>query len=352
MQSSSSHKAVGTWLFIGVAMILIQVILGGVTRLTGSGLSITEWQPILGALPPLNNQEWTLAFQKYQAHTTQYQFVNSHFTLADFKQIYFWEWMHREWARLLGIVFIVGFCYFLFKKKFSKEQLFPFIILFILGFLQGAIGWIMVKSGIDADNIYVSHIRLAIHFVMATLLGLYTLWFAITTYFKDAYVTNGSSLVKATFILIVLVLFQLVFGAFIAGLKCANVAATWPSINGDYIPKSIGNFDFVYDKINIQFVHRTLAYIIFILTIRWFFKARKLLVLQKNNILKNTYYLPLLFVSFQVALGITTLLSATTIKAGVFGVYEYLATAHQTMALLFIASLVMLLAFLKKASVK
>ena len=352
MQSSSSHKAVGTWLFIGVAMILIQVILGGVTRLTGSGLSITEWQPILGALPPLNNQEWTLAFQKYQAHTTQYQFVNSHFTLADFKQIYFWEWMHREWARLLGIVFIVGFCYFLFKKKFSKEQLFPFIILFILGFLQGAIGWIMVKSGIDADNIYVSHIRLAIHFVMATLLGLYTLWFAITTYFKDAYVTNGSSLFKATFILIVLVLIQLVFGAFIAGLKCANVAATWPSINGDYIPKSIGNFDFVYDKINIQFVHRTLAYIIFILTIRWFFKARKLLVLQKNNILKNTYYLPLLFVSFQVALGITTLLSATTIKAGVFGVYEYLATAHQTMALLFIASLVMLLAFLKKASVK
>ena len=135
-------------------------------------------------------------------------------------------------------------------------------------------------------------------------------------------------------------------------MKCANVAATWPSINGDYIPKSIGNFDFVYDKINIQFVHRTLAYIIFILTIRWFFKARKLLVLQKNNILKNTYYLPLLFVSFQVALGITTLLSATTIKAGVFGVYEYLATAHQTMALLFIASLVMLLAFLKKASVK
>ena len=352
MQSSSSHKAVGTWLFIGVAMILIQVILGGVTRLTGSGLSITEWQPILGALPPLNNQEWTLAFQKYQAHTTQYQFVNSHFTLADFKQIYFWEWMHREWARLLGIVFIVGFCYFLFKKKFSKEQLFPFIILFILGFLQGAIGWIMVKSGIDADNIYVSHIRLAIHFVMATLLGLYTLWFANTTYFKDAYVTNGSSLVKATFILIVLVLIQLVFGAFIAGLKCANVAATWPSINGDYIPKSIGNFDFVYDKINIQFVHRTLAYIIFILTIRWFFKARKLLVLQKNNILKNTYYLPLLFVSFQVALGITTLLSATTIKAGVFGVYEYLATAHQTVALLFIASLVMLLAFLKKASVK
>lgn len=352
MQSSSSHKAVGTWLFIGVAMILIQVILGGVTRLTGSGLSITEWQPILGALPPLNNQEWTLAFQKYQAHTTQYQFVNSHFTLADFKQIYFWEWMHREWARLLGIVFIVGFCYFLFKKKFSKEQLFPFIILFILGFLQGAIGWIMVKSGIDADNIYVSHIRLAIHFVMATLLGLYTLWFAITTYFKDAYVTNGSSLVKATFILIVLVLIQLVFGAFIAGLKCANVAATWPSINGDYIPKSIGNFDFVYDKINIQFVHRTLAYIIFILTIRWFFKARKLLVLQKNNIFKNIYYLPLLFVSFQVALGITTLLSATTIKAGVFGVYEYLATAHQTVALLFIASLVMLLAFLKKASVK
>ncbi len=352
MQSSSSHKAVGTWLFIGVAMILIQVILGGVTRLTGSGLSITEWQPILGALPPLNNQDWIVAFQKYQAHTSQFQFVNRHFTLADFKQIYFWEWMHREWARLLGLVFILGFCYFLLKKKFSKEQLSPFVFLFILGFLQGAIGWIMVKSGIDADNIYVSHIRLAIHFVMATVLGLYTLWFAITTYFKDAYVTNGSTLVKATFILIVLVLIQLVFGAFIAGLKCANVAATWPSINGDYIPTSVGNFDFVYDKINIQFVHRTLAYIILILTIRWFIKARKLLVLQKNNILKNTYYLPLLFVCLQVALGITTLLSATTIKAGVFGVYEYLATAHQTVALLFIASLVMLLAFLKKASVK
>jgi cytochrome c oxidase assembly protein subunit 15 len=352
VQVSTSHKAVGTWLFIGVAMILIQVILGGVTRLTGSGLSITEWQPILGALPPLNNQEWLLAFEKYQTHTSQYQFVNSHFTLADFKQIYFWEWMHREWARLLGIVFIVGFCYFLFKKKFTKDQLFPFMILFLLGFLQGAIGWIMVKSGIDADNLYVSHIRLAIHFVMATILGLYTLWFAVTTYFKDAYITSGQTLIRATIVLILLVLIQLVFGAFIAGLKCANVAATWPSINGAYLPKSIFNFDLVYDKINIQFVHRTLAYLIFLLTIRWFLKARKLLSIQKNAILKNIYYLPLVFVCIQVALGITTLLSATTIKAGVFGLYEYLATAHQTVALLFISSLVMLLAFFKKTSVQ
>src|SRR5690606_29641599 len=124
-------------------MIIIQVLLGGVTRLTGSGLSITEWKPIMGALPPMNEKEWNEAFNGYK-QIAQYKYLNSHFELSDFKFIFFWEWFHRLWARMLGVVFVIGFVYFLVKRYFDKEMILPFIILFILGGMQGLIGWIMV----------------------------------------------------------------------------------------------------------------------------------------------------------------------------------------------------------------
>src|SRR5690606_25315793 len=127
---------------------VIQVLLGGITRLTGSGLSITEWKPILGTIPPLNEQAWQEAFLKYQ-QIAQYKLLNSHFSLSDFKAIYFWEWFHRNWARFMGLVFIIPFVYFIFTKKIDKKMIKPMIILFLLGALQGLIGWIMVKSGLN-----------------------------------------------------------------------------------------------------------------------------------------------------------------------------------------------------------
>jgi len=160
------------------AEIIIQILLGGITRLSGSGLSITEWEPVKGALPPLTEQQWIIQFEKYK-QTPQFHLLNFDFTLSDFKFIYFWEWFHRVWARLMGVVFAIGFVYFLVKKQFKKEMILPMVLLFLLGALQGAIGWIMVKSGLNEENLYVNHIRLAIHFIAALGLCCYVFWFAL-----------------------------------------------------------------------------------------------------------------------------------------------------------------------------
>src|SRR5450432_960625 len=133
--SQRSSRPVAIWLLIGVGMIVIQVLLGGITRLTGSGLSITEWKPIMGALPPLNEQDWSTAFEKYK-QISQYKYLNAHFTLRDFKFIFFWEWFHRLWARLIGVVFLVPFIIFLIQRRFKKQMIRPMIILFLLGALQ------------------------------------------------------------------------------------------------------------------------------------------------------------------------------------------------------------------------
>ena len=140
------NSQVGWWLIVGVLMIMIQVVLGGITRLTGSGLSITEWAPLLkGILPPMNETEWQEAFDKYK-QIGQYKFINFDFTLDDFKFIFFWEWLHRLWARLIGFVFIIPFIYFIIKGRIKRDMVVPMVILFLLGILQAVIGWIMVKK--------------------------------------------------------------------------------------------------------------------------------------------------------------------------------------------------------------
>ena len=141
-------SAVANWLLLGVAMTVIQIALGGITRLTGSGLSITEWDVVTGALPPMTEAAWQALFAKYKT-TPQFQLLNFDFTLANFKFIFFWEWFHRLWARTIGLVFAFGFIYFLVKKYFQPKMIQPLVILFLLGALQGAIGWIMVASGLE-----------------------------------------------------------------------------------------------------------------------------------------------------------------------------------------------------------
>jgi cytochrome c oxidase assembly protein subunit 15 len=172
--SEKSSRPVAIWLLIGIVMLMVQVLLGGITRLTGSGLSITEWKPVMGALPPLNDQQWNEAFDKYK-QIAQYKYLNSSFNLSDFKSIFFWEWFHRLWARLIGVVFLIPFIIFLVQNRFKKEMVKPMIILFLLGGLQGLVGWVMVMSGLNEENLYVSHYRLAIHFIFALGLICYTL---------------------------------------------------------------------------------------------------------------------------------------------------------------------------------
>ena len=174
-------------------MIMIQVLIGGITRLTESGLSITEWKPITGILPPIGDLAWQAEFDKYK-QTDQFRYLHSDFLLADFKFIFFWEWFHRFWARLLGIVFIIGFAWFIGKKKFKKEMIIPLIILFLLGALQGAIGWIMVKSGLVPEKYFVGHVELATHFVAALILLVYTLWFALRLLVPERQIVRNASL--------------------------------------------------------------------------------------------------------------------------------------------------------------
>lgn len=341
LQQNRSSRPVAIWLLIGVFMIVIQVLLGGITRLTGSGLSITEWKPIMGALPPMNEQEWNIAFEKYQ-EIAQFKYLNAHFTLSDFKFIFFWEWFHRLWARLIGVVFIIPFIIFWLQKRFRKEMIRPLLLLFVLGGLQGLVGWIMVQSGLEeSELLYVSHYKLAIHFIFALGLLCYTLWFALQLLLSGKQLTIRPSLRKFTGWLIGLLVLQLIYGAFMAGLKIAAAAPTWPSINGHWLPEGVhywGNREFsgiryLFDHpLVIHFIHRNLAYIITIFIAIWTWKAYKT---EGSSIFRTTRWWPLAIVLMQVALGIFTVLQSTDQKS-----FLWLAVGHQFVAMLLLLSLV------------
>lgn len=341
--TQQNDRQVGYWLLIGVAMIVVQVLLGGITRLTESGLSITEWKPITGMLPPLNDAAWQAEFAKYR-QTDQFKYIHADFTLSDFKFIFFWEWFHRFWARLLGIVFIVGFVYFLVKRKFRKEMIIPLVILFLLGAVQGAIGWIMVKSGLVPEKYFVGHVELTTHFISALILLVYTLWFALQLIVPRQQVVYNKKLWRFTWALMVLLFVQLTYGGFMAGLKAATVAPTWPTINGEWFPASLfkeeGGANYFNNPFMVQFIHRGLAYIFTALVIVWFIKT------GRSNIsawLRKTKFLPLVLVIAQVILGICTVLYSPSANALVwFGVL------HQFTAMLLMVSLVWVLYLVKE----
>ncbi|MFN5422717.1 MAG: COX15/CtaA family protein [bacterium] len=342
VEANKKSNAVAIWLLIGVGMIIVQVLLGGITRLTGSGLSITEWKPILGAIPPMNEADWMKAFDQYKT-IGQYKHLNFEFTLSDFKFIYFWEWFHREWARLIAVVFMIPFIYFLITKKFKKEMINPLIILFLLGAAQGLIGWIMVKSGLNDENLYVSHIRLAIHFISALGLLCYTLWFALLLLVPDEEKVVKPGLKKFTVWILILLIVQLVFGAFMAGLKAANFATTWPSINGEFIPSSLSNdtwLNFTHDPLAVHFIHRNLAYLLAILILLWYRKANQLVGGKYVDSLKP---LPVILVVVQILLGIFTVLYANNSTA-----LLWLGVAHQFTGMMLLLSFVAIIYLLKR----
>ena len=340
MQEEKSNKIVANWVFVGVAMLIIQVLIGGITRLSGSGLSITEWKPIMGALPPTTEAAWQQAFLQYQK-IAQFKYINSHFILNDFKFIFFWEWFHRLWARFIAIAFIIPFIYFIVKKHIKQWMINPLIILFILGGLQGLIGWIMVKSGLNDDNVYVSHIKLAVHFVSAMVLISYALIFALSLKFKPQDFVINPTLKKTTIGLIGLLTLQLFYGAFMAGLKAASTAPTWPTINGKILPENMLNNGWIaglfFNPITIHFIHRTMAYVLFAFVIFWWIKAKQ--ITNSVTFTKAKNY-PLYLVIFQIALGILTVLTSTQIVLGSFGVFEWMALLHQLVGMLLLLSIV------------
>ena len=333
-------------------MTVIQIALGGITRLTGSGLSITEWDVVTGSLPPMSESAWQILFEKYKT-TPQFQLLNFDFTISNFKFIFFWEWFHRLWARSIGLVFAFGFIYFLVKKYFQPKMVKPLLVLFLLGALQGAIGWIMVASGLEGDAVYVKPTRLALHFIFALGLLCYTYWFALSLTVQPIRRNSGNddasnkinTIRNFAWVILLILFFQLIYGALMAGHKAANVASTWPTINGEWMPSSlVQGSNFFLNAINntiwIHFVHRGLAYLLLVLIIVW---SLRLLKLQGNPFWVRARIAPAILVFIQVLLGIFTVLSSVHIIPGVWAGFEWLAQLHQLVGMLLLLSVINIL---------
>lgn len=338
----SSSKPVAIWIIVGVGMLLVQVVLGGITRLTGSGLSITEWDVVTGFLPPLSQQQWLEEFARYRK-TPQFQYLNYDFTLDDFKFIFFWEWFHRFWGRLIAIAFAVPFVIFLVQKRFTKDMIRPLVLLFLFGAFQGFIGWIMVKSGLTGDAIYVKPTRLALHFVFAMALIAYAFWYGLKLLVPQHQRTTDTSLRKFTGWIIGLSFVQLIFGALMAGHKAASAAPTWPTINGDWIPRTLFSeapwlFNFIDNKITIHFVHRGLAYVLLLLMLFWTYTAFKRSGV--TSLFIKSRWVPLALIILQAILGISSLFASKQIIPGTWGGFEWLALLHQLTGMLFVLSMV------------
>ena len=326
------NKKVVYWLLTGCLLIFIMVIVGGITRLTHSGLSITTYKLIEGTLPPMNEVEWQAAFNHYKQFP-EYQKINTHFTLQDFKDIYFWEWLHRFIGRMIGVVFIIPFLYFLIKKQLSKATIKKAIVLLGLGAFQGFLGWYMVKSGM-IDRPDVSHYRLAMHLITAFLTFSYTLWVALdiiySNFGKPVSSFNLKTLLKITYLV---VLIQIIWGAFVAGLDAGLIHNFWPLMSEGklihetvFIEQETVWRNFIEGKSGVQFVHRYIAYLVVGLIFTIWYKSGKM---QLTPSQKKGINLLLVIVLLQFTLGVLTLLYHVPVVLGVLhqvGAFLLLAT--------------------------
>jgi len=344
LKKLQAQKQIAIWLLIGVGMIVIQVLIGGITRLTESGLSITEWKPLTGTLPPLNDAAWQAEFDKYKG-TDQFKYVHQYFSLSEFKFIFFWEWFHRTWARLMGLVFLFGFVYFLAAKKFDKKMIRPMVILFLLGGIQGYIGWVMVASGLVPEKYFVGHVELTTHFIAALGLLCYTLWFALSLLIKEEQKIINAGLQRFLLLILGVLFFQLIYGGFMAGMRAAITAPTWPDINGGMIPAELTELspftaNLVNNPITIHFIHRGLAYLLLLLIGIWWFKSRSI---KANKLFSRFRFAFMILILLQVTLGILTVLNATHANMlVVFGV------SHQFVAMLLVMVIVSLIFIVRK----
>ncbi len=303
------NKTVIYWLLTGCILIFIMVVVGGITRLTHSGLSISNYKLISGTIPPMNEAEWNEAFELYKQYP-EYQKLNNHFGLEDFKDIYFWEWLHRVIGRFIGLVFIIPFLYFLIRKQLSKPTIKKSITLLALGGFQGFLGWYMVKSGL-VDNPDVSHYRLAAHLTTAFITFAYTFWVALDLMFPNKKEINKGFRNLVRFGLALLLL-QIVYGAFVAGLDAGFIHNHWPMMNEGkfmhetvYIEQNPLYKNFIEGKSGVQFVHRVLAYFVVAAIFIIWNKSRKL---SLTNYQKKGVNLLLIMVGVQFLLGVLTIL--------------------------------------------
>ena len=317
------------WLIISLILVFLIIIVGGLTRLTDSGLSITEWELVKGIIPPLSEKKWNFYFDQYK-EIPQYKLLYSDMTLEKFKIIFYWEYVHRILARFIGLFFLIPLVFFYFTKKIKKEKInICFIILFLI-ILQGLVGWYMVQSGLS-NNIAVSHYRLSIHLSTAIIIISSIFWLIRNTISNKNKIFFKFTVANIPFLFLIFLIFlQIIMGAFVSGLDAGKIYQTWPLMGNDYFPNDLFLYKFInYVEFNnhslVQFYHRNLAYLIvvyFVLLNLYIYKKK---ILFLYNSLKITSIILLL----QIGLGIFTLISGLNI---------YLASMHQITSVLLILS--------------
>ena len=318
-RSNGADKAVAIWLAVVGGMVAAMVIIGGITRVTGSGLSMVEWRPLLGWFPPLSEEEWQRVFKLYQ-NSPEYRYINTWMDLNAFKDIFWWEYIHRLWGRLIGIVFFLPFIFFLITKKIKRRLLSRICFLFALGGLQGALGWWMVKSGLSSDP-SVSQYRLATHLGMAFLILGLLIWTILDLVGKRDVLKSKATVYHAN-TATVLIFLTVIGGALVAGLKAGLVYNTFPLMGERMIPPDYFNVEPYWRNIfenipAVQFNHRILAILTLLAVVSLCVYAH---FFCKNERLLRTIYVMTTLAILQFLLGVLTLVNF---------VPEGLAVAHQ-----------------------
>jgi cytochrome c oxidase assembly protein subunit 15 len=328
LAKTRNNRQIAIWLLTVCALIFCMVVLGGVTRLTRSGLSMVEWDPIMGVIPPLNETEWQASFDKYKQYP-EYRHYNQDMSLGEFKGIFYFEYGHRVLGRLIGMAFLLGFLYFLFTRKLRRDMIPALMIMFVLGGMQGLLGWFMVKSGL-VDRPHVSQYRLTAHLSAAIAIYSYIFWYAMGLLKQEQSMFRlqpTTSLRNYGRYITILVFVMILSGGFVAGTRAGFTFNTFPTMNGYWLPPGIMDMkpwymNFFENITTIQFTHRVMALVVFISIMIYWLRS---LGQNMHDTTRFGFHLLLVMLLIQVGLGISTLLLAVPVL---------LAAAHQAGALL------------------
>ena len=328
LENKYYHTIFHVWLSCLIFLVGLIIIVGGLTRLTDSGLSITEWELFKGIFIPTSQEKWILYFESYK-QIPQYMLLNYDMTLKEFKFIFLWEYVHRLIARFIGVFFLIPFLFFIFVNFLKRQMVIRLILVFILILTQGAIGWYMVKSGLTI-NTTVSHYRLSIHLFIAFSIFSSLIWIllnSINRSEKKLFEFNSNHIILK--LLLFLLFIQIIFGAFVSGLDAGRLYQTWPLMDGSYFPSDIQVNDFLNfnEPSYVQFIHRNTAYLIFFVSIYLGFTVYN----KKNLRLFSNFLLYFLFILAQIILGILVLTSGMNI---------YLASMHQISSIFLVVTVI------------